>query len=153
VIPTSSSPPLSNLSHGSARPGHREASLKRTRADLDGRLRTAEDLVRTARFEEAIAETDLARASLARLESGGAADAREQRVRLELLSGTACLAIGRDDAATRSFERALAADPEFALDPARFSPKIVRRVEEIRTRVNTGERGAPEQVAGREAGP
>jgi LysM repeat protein len=136
-----------------ASPARREASLKRARGELDGHLRTAEDLVRTARFQEAIAETDRARAALGRLEEGGATDAREQRVRLELLSGTACLAIGRDDAATRSFERALAADPDLTLDPARFSPKIVRRVEEIRSRVNTSARARPEQVAGRDTAP
>jgi hypothetical protein len=137
----------------SAAAARREASLKRSRVELDGHLRTAEDLVRTARFQEAIEETDRARGSLGRLELGGAADAPDQRVRLELLAGTASLAIGRDDAATRSFERALVADPALTLDPARFSPKIVRRVEEIRTRVNANARAGPEQVAGRDAAP
>jgi len=148
VIPASASAPAAGASAARS-----EASLKRAHADLDGRLRAAEDLVRTARFQEAIGETDRARAALGRLEAGGVADAREQRVRLELLSGTAYLAVGRDDAATRSFERALAADPDLALDPARFSPKIVRRFEEIRTRVSSNERAGPEQVAGRDTAP
>lgn len=160
VIPASASPtPPSVAARVEAAPAtgavaaRREASLKRARAELDGRLRTAEDLVRTARFQEAIAETDRARASLGRLEGGGAADARDERVRLELLAGTASLAIGRDDAATQSFERALAADPALTLDPGRFSPKIVRRVEQIRARASANSGAGPEQVAGRDTPP
>jgi Tfp pilus assembly protein PilF len=47
-----------------------------------------------------------------------------RRTQLEVLSATAQIALGHHDAARESFERALAADPDFELDARSTSPKI-----------------------------
>jgi hypothetical protein len=57
-----------------------------------------------------------------------------------VLAGTAELALGRGGAASASFERALAADPELELDERTVSPKVVRAFDETRKRVS--QRGA-----------
>jgi LysM repeat protein len=141
------------------RPAARHATARKaapadaTRAALETRLHAADELVRAAHFEEALGETDRARAPLAELESRPAAgaDTRAQRVRLELLAATASIALGRDAAAEQSFERALRADADLELDPARVSPKVVRRFDETRRRLASAE-GA-EAVAERAAAP
>ena len=119
-----------------------------TRALLDSRLHAADALLRSARFEEALSKTESARAPLAELESRPAAntDTREQRVRLELLAATACIALGRNNDAEQSFERALQADANLQLDPARVSPKVVLRFDQTRLRLAS----APTRGAGRE---
>ena len=134
-------------------PVAKAAKLDASRAALDQHLHAADALLRTARFEEALSETESARAPLARLEGSPAArsDARERRVRLELLAATACIALGRDAAAERSFERALRTDADLELDPARVSPKVVRRFDETRRRLASASR--PESVAERSAAP
>ena len=52
---------------------------------------------------------------------------------VEVVSGMAEVALGRDEAARGSFERALEADPLLALEPGAVSPKIFRIFEEVRT--------------------
>jgi LysM repeat protein len=115
-----------------------------TRADLETRLHAADELVRAARFEEALSETDKARPM-------AGAGTRAQRVRLELLAATASIALGRDAAAEQSFERALRADADLELDPASVSPKVVRRFDETRRRLAS--ESAAETVAERAAAP
>jgi LysM repeat protein len=145
-----SAAPRSTSRHAAAR---KAAPADTTRAALEKRLRSADALVRAARFEEALTETEKARAPLGRLEASASADAstRAQRVRLELLAATASIALGRDAAAEQSFERALRADADLELDPARVSPKVVRRFDETRRRLASAE-GA-EAVAERAAAP
>ena len=47
-------------------------------------------------------------------------------MRLEILYGSAAVALGLSSAAQQSFERALQAEPELTLDPEHVSPKIIR---------------------------
>lgn len=122
------------------------------RAALDVQLHNADELVRTARFDEALAETERARPALAELEATSGRDA-ERRVRLEVLSATASIALGRDEAAHQSFERALRADADLELDPASTSPKVVRHLEETRRRLAAAPANAAENVAEGSAAP
>jgi hypothetical protein len=55
-----------------------------------------------------------------------------RRAQLEVLAATAEIALGQEDAARESLERALRAHSELSLDPARYSPKLVRLFEEVR---------------------
>jgi LysM repeat protein len=113
----------------------RAAQPARARAALETRLERAGELLRTAHFEEALAEAERARPSVAALEAAETADSGAQRARLEILAATASVALGDDAAAAQSFERALAGDPTLRLDPARFSPKLIRRFEQTRLRL------------------
>jgi hypothetical protein len=90
--------------------------------------------------------------ALAELEAASGRDA-ERRVRLEVLSATASIALGRDEAAHRSFERALRADADLELDPASTSPKVVRHLEATRRRLAAAPANAAENVAERSAAP
>jgi LysM repeat protein len=102
-------------------------------------LDTGESL-RSARFEQALAEANAARSLLRPLETQpGAA---ERRARLEVLAGMAEVALGHDIAARASFARALEADPLLTLEPNAVSPKILRVFEEARAE-------RPEQQASR----
>jgi len=78
--------------------------------------------LRAAHFEEALASAGEARERIA-AQNGSVDDAG--RVRLEIASATAYVAMGQNDAAVESFERALIADPELELDPALTSPKVL----------------------------
>ncbi len=99
-------------------------------AALDGRLDEAETLIRSARFEEALQALGTARVDLVDLRAENGAAARHAR--LELLTGTAEVALGRENEAQASFARALAVDPGLRLDPATTSPKVVRTFERAR---------------------
>ena len=64
--------------------------------------------------------------------AGSEQGARERRARADVVAATAQVALGRDDEARRSFERALAADPALRLDPATTSPKVRRAFDAAR---------------------
>ncbi len=97
----------------------------------DRALAKLEALVQGARFDEAVA---LQRRTRAALEPLGATPlGRDRRARLEVLIGTAHVALGRRDLALEAFERALTADPTLELDRARTSPKVMRVFDEVRT--------------------
>ncbi|HXV35550.1 MAG TPA: hypothetical protein VEC18_00270, partial [Myxococcota bacterium] len=87
--------------------------------------------LRAARFEEALASASELRA---RLDAHPATADREQRVRLELASATAEVALGRNDAALDSMMRALRADPALELDPALTSPRVLAIFRAARSR-------------------
>jgi hypothetical protein len=89
-----------------------------------------EESLRGARFEEALARAEAARAALAPEPNSSAAGAL--RARAEVLAATAQIALGDEAAARASFTRALAADPALALDPAHTSPKVLRALEAAR---------------------
>lgn len=78
--------------------------------------------LRSAHFEQALASAGEVR---------GRIDARDDpadnpdRVRLEIASATAYVALGQNDAALESFERALVADPGLELDLTHTSPKVL----------------------------
>ena len=78
--------------------------------------------LRAARFEQALASASEARA---RLETRNDVADNPDRVRLEIASATAYVALGQNDAALESFERALIADPNLELDVALTSPKVL----------------------------
>jgi hypothetical protein len=83
----------------------------------------AEASLAAARFEETLERAAEARAAL---ESVADADSRRTQAKLEILGGTAALALGREEQAARHFARARSLDPGLALDPARHSPKVIR---------------------------
>jgi hypothetical protein len=97
---------------------------------IDATLGAAEALVRDARFEQALQTAERIRPRLVSVENVPGANLR--RTQLEVLSATAQIALGRDDAARESFERALAADPELELDARSTSPKIRRVFDTVR---------------------
>jgi len=85
-------------------------------------------LLRAARFEEAIAQAAALREELEAEPSAGDL----QRVRLEVMAGTAYVALEREDAARECFRRALAVEPALALDPGATSPKVLRVFRSVR---------------------
>jgi hypothetical protein len=104
---------------------------------IDAKLGAAETLVRDARFRQALRKAEQIRPKLASIEDAPGASLR--RTQLEVLSATAQIALGRQDAARESFERALAADPVLELDARSTSPKIRRVFNTVR--------GEPERPA------
>jgi tetratricopeptide (TPR) repeat protein len=98
-------------------------------AAADAVLDEADELLRAARFEEALARLDEARRRLPRPPAAGAAD---RRARLEGLAATANVALGRDDEARERFGSALRADPSYRLDPGATSPKVLRAFDAAR---------------------
>jgi hypothetical protein len=89
--------------------------------DVSG-LRETRSSLQAARFEEALARASRGRAELAATEG---ADARRAGAELEVLAGTAALALGRDAEASDCFARARSLDPSLSLDPVHHSPKVV----------------------------
>ena len=57
---------------------------------------------------------------------------RALKTRVEVLSATAQVALGDEDAARKSFTRALASDPELQLDPMITSPKVMQALNDAR---------------------
>lgn len=76
-----------------------------------------------ARFEEALEKAAAGRAALA-TETDLAS--RSASAELEVLSGTAALALGRGASASEHFSRARSLQPGLELDPTLHSPKVVR---------------------------
>lgn len=109
---------------------------------VDAWIDEGQTFLRGARYEEAIESAQKARAALEPLD-GPAARARSAR--LEILSGSAEVALGRTGDAHASFSRALAAEPKLVLDEATTSPKVVRAFEETRKtgRSSAAVTGAP----------
>jgi predicted Zn-dependent protease len=100
-----------------------------TLARTDARLADLAAQVQAARFEVALETAARARRDVRGLP-------RQERlpraVRLEVLTATAQLALGRDDDARASLERALEVDPGLELDPRVTSPKVLRALEGAR---------------------
>jgi LysM repeat protein len=78
--------------------------------------------LRAAHFEQALATAGEARD---RIDARNGTADDPGRVRLEIASATAYVALGQNDAALKSLERALIADPDLELDPALTSPKVL----------------------------
>ncbi len=98
---------------------------------VDDLLHKAEELARAAHFEEALDYAERAR-QLLREGSQASSSLRERRVRIEVVSATAQLALGDEAAARQSFARALAVNPALELDPVSTPPKLRRALENIR---------------------
>jgi tetratricopeptide (TPR) repeat protein len=90
----------------------------------DAALGTAEAQLGEANFEAALAVAEQLRRQLR--DTAATSGARERQARAEVVAATAEIALGREDAARKSFERALAANPKLRLDPAATSPKVRR---------------------------
>jgi hypothetical protein len=86
-------------------------------------LDRTEQLIRAARFDDALGELERLRPAAAR---------PAERARLEVLAATAQVAFGDDEAARASLGRALDADPKLALDERSTSPKLVRALDDAR---------------------
>jgi hypothetical protein len=112
-------------------PFDRTAARRRLLAAVDAELVDGELRLWQARFEAALEAAVRARRRLDRMRSG--ADLRQRRVRLELLSATAQLALGDEQAARESLVRAIESQPDLVLDPAKTSPKVIRALESART--------------------
>ena len=95
--------------------------------DATEQIAGAEKALREARFELAVEWAERGRRLL---DGQGPAS---QRAELEVLAATAEIALGREEAARESLERALRAEPDLTLDPALYSPKLVRLFEEVRS--------------------
>jgi len=105
---------------------HSESEFRELRSAV-GAL---EAQVRSAQFERAVAAAPALRSRLARAPEGGTRTSLIAQA--EVLVATAELALGRSDAAGASLKRALAADPQLALDPATTAPKVLRALDAVR---------------------
>ena len=129
--------PAARAQSGAQEPaGALEAAVESTapaarQAALEGEVRTADALLREARFEEALDLTDRIRASLGTL--GDGSEARRLRVRTEVAAATAHVALEQEEAARGCFRRALAAEPALDLDPAATAPKVLRVFRSVRS--------------------
>jgi hypothetical protein len=114
-------------------PPGREGQLERfqpsVREETDP-IAAAERALREARFELALEWVERGRGSLEA--QGPTPEGPARRAQLEVLAATAEIALGQEDAARESLGRALRAEPELSLDPARHSPKLVRLFEQVR---------------------
>jgi tetratricopeptide (TPR) repeat protein len=99
--------------------------------DATEQIAAAEKALREARFELAVEWAERGRRLLER--EGPAREVPGQRAQLEVLAATAEIALGQEEAARESLERALRAQPELNLDSALYSPKLVRLFEEVRS--------------------
>jgi LysM repeat protein len=114
-------------------------------------LRRVEEQLRAARFEEALGTAGEAREHL-----GTLADSQEserRRAELEVLAGTAEVALDRYGDALASFRRALEADPDLQLDARKTSPKVLRVLDETRSRHAVPADGSAASIAPRPAPP
>lgn len=91
-------------------------------ADTATLLDRCEAELRAAHFEQALASAGEARGQI---DARNDAADNPDRVRLEIASATAYVALGQNNAALESFERALIADPDLELDLALTSPKVL----------------------------
>ena len=94
-------------------------------------LGEAQDHLRAARFEETLERVAVGRALEGRSDP-------DDTAKLEIVGATAALALGRDAEAKAGLSRALDANPDLTLDPAKTPPKVRRALERVRT-----ERGSP----------
>jgi hypothetical protein len=102
-------------------------------AEAESMAASGESSLREARFEEALRRGADARRLLDALPDDEAG--RSLRTRVEVLSATAQIALGDEDAARSSFTRALASDPELRLDPMKTSPKVIQMLQDARGEV------------------
>ncbi len=98
----------------------RDRSLQR----VDRKLAQSDNLVREARFREALALAKEVKSTLK--DRQNSKDIRRRKVRTEVLTATAEVALGRKSEARASFGRALDLNPDLELDPMKTSPKVIR---------------------------
>lgn len=96
---------------------------------VDRFIDMAEDALRVARFEVALALVRDADAWFGVLPPE---EILGRMRRLELVRSTALVALGDEEAAAQSLGRLLDADPDFAIDSDRSSPKLIRVLDRLR---------------------
>lgn len=101
-------------------------------SDADQVLIDVDTQICLARFEEALAIARLGHPELETLPQDWRGDRR--RARLEVLAGTAQLALGYEHLAREHFGAALALDPNLQLDVDATSPKVRRVFDDVRER-------------------
>lgn len=106
------------------------ASPEARLASADRRIAEVETLLVAAHFKTALGVAQETRGLLDA--AAGAPGVGQRRARLEVLEATAEIALGRRDAARRSLERALRADPALELDEREVSPKLLSVWREVR---------------------
>jgi murein DD-endopeptidase MepM/ murein hydrolase activator NlpD len=121
--------PLIPLAPPPSLPVRAVASTKINRIEVESLIERGEKQLRDARFEAALESADAARALLG---ASPTPSEKENRVRLEIVSATAAVALGDHDAARSSLRRALQANPDLTLDPALVSPKVLRALRAAR---------------------
>lgn len=104
--------------------------LDRARSEAASAAAGAESSLREARFEEALARAKVARSLLENLPTDETSS--RLRTRIAVLSATAEVALGDEDAARESFTRALASNPGLRLDPMKTSPKVMQALSAAR---------------------
>ena len=109
-----------------AREEHSQSEFRELRSEIG----SLEAQVRSAQFERAVAAGPALRSRLSRAPAGGTRTSLTAQT--EVLVATAELALGRTAAADASLKRALAADPQLALDPATTAPKVLRALDAAR---------------------
>jgi hypothetical protein len=117
--------------------------------EVDQELSEIRQLTEEAHFRTALAVARATGELLDRAGEGPAVDVR--RARLELLSATAAVALGRDDEARTHMMAALAHDPTLTLDAGSTSPKVLALLREVRS--ETAQRPTAPAIAGAEGRP
>jgi len=114
--------PLGVEAESAPPPEETNDAAERDSAEIAALLERCEAELRAARFERALAS---ARELRDRIDARDASVDRALRVRLEIASATAQVALGQSEEALASLGRALDADPNLELDPALTSPKVL----------------------------
>ena len=104
---------------------------------MDRRVAESEALLATAHFRSALAVTQATRQEIETLAPHP--ELGSLRARLEVMSATAEVALGRRDQARQSLIRALEADPSLALDERTASPKLLDLLREARRHTGIAE--------------
>ena len=104
---------------------------------MDRRVAEIEALLATAHFRSALAVTQATRQEIETLAPHP--ELGSLRARLEVMSATAEVALGRRDQARQSLIRALEADPSLALDERTASPKLLDLLREARRHTGIAE--------------
>jgi len=105
---------------------------------LVGAVRETESWVAKAYFERAISIAEATREWADEVPADP--EARQARARLEVLTCTAQVALGDEDAALRSMQRAVFVWPLLSLDESTTSPRVVKLFHQVRG--NGGSRSA-----------
>ncbi len=101
---------------------------------LDRSLDELDELLRGARFDQVVASAPRLRVRL--WTARRFVSVKDPAVRIESAAGVALIALGRTTDAEECFSRALEAEPDLELDATRFSPKVLRTFQQVRTAVS-----------------
>jgi hypothetical protein len=106
-------------------------------AHLDRELAEIDTLLASAHFHSVVSVAKLTRQLLSARE--GQPELSTRRARLEVMTATAQVALGRRGVAQRSMMRALQAEPALSLDESTTSPKVLELLREARRHSDIGQ--------------